>query len=511
MSEQDQGNKQTNEPDIILHISEKGEDSNEGSRENPLWSVAKALDKVRWKSYRTAVFVIHGSITEIPARKAMIAITGKGLPAIYLRGESPEEPGKLNAADLSIRVLYVSDRNTLYLEDNIVLCGGKINYAGGAGLAIENGTVIMRGGEISGNDSGFGMGGGVYACMGSEFIMEGGLITENITMMHGGGVFFDDRAVFTMKGGTISDNTAFLGGGGVFVGLDSDFEMTGGLIEGNICGSEKTMLLNGNSVPLGHGGGVYINPGTSFRMKGGKIINNRAISVQEDPAAACGGGVYVEQDGVFYFEKGSLLRNGVMGHGGAVYCRGSLITSPDSTIGNNSARRGGGGVHLNGAASFTMKGGFLLNNFTAGNGGGINILGTSSFTMESGLIAENKASNLGHALAIEGTALIHGGVVLCDLSKDEDKEDDKDRAKGNDNDKDKERVKDKDSDRDNDRAEDNGKDGAQEAETQEAGIFIGETGKLTLRGGEVGGKILMKDASHLEDLRKPEPPRDTET
>ncbi|MDR2376442.1 MAG: right-handed parallel beta-helix repeat-containing protein [Treponema sp.] len=488
MSDQSNEQIQTNETDIILHISENGDDSNDGSRENPLWSVAKALDKVRWKSYRTAMFVIHGSITEIPAHRAMIEITGKGLPAIYLRGESPEEPGKLNAADLQMRVLYVSDGNTLYLEDNVVLCGGKVNHAGGAGLAVEGGTVIMRGGEISGNDSGFGMGGGVYVCMDSEFIMEGGLITKNTTMMHGGGVFFDNGAVFLMKGGTISKNTAFLAGGGVFVGLDSDFEMTGGSIEGNKSGSEKTMLLNGMPIPLGEGGGVYVNPGTSFRMKGGQIINNRSITVQDkDPAAGSGGGVYVEQEGAFYFEKGSILENGVMNWGGGVYCKGSIITSADSVIGKNIARLGGGGVHLSGnGACFTMKGGFLMNNFTAGNGGGISILAKSSFTMENGLISENEASNMGRSLAIEGTALIHGGLILSSIIEGKNK----------------------------DKANDTGKNGAKKAKkkkTSDTDIFLGETGKLTLRGGAVDGKIAMKDASQLEDLREPDPPQDTET
>ncbi|MDR0641253.1 MAG: hypothetical protein LBG07_02200 [Treponema sp.] len=462
-----------NEGKIILHVSENGDDSNEGSSEKPLWSVAAALDKVRWKSYRAATFVIHGSVTEVAAHNAMIDITGRGLPVISLRGESPENPGRLNAAGLNKRVLYISDGNTLYLEDNLTLCGGLVHNSGGSGVTLENATLIMQGGEISGNDSGFGMGGGVYAGKGSEFIMEGGLITGNTTIMHGGGVFPDEGGTFTMNGGIISGNTAYLCGGGVFVGLGSEFEMTGGCIKENKTGIKGAMLLGGAALSPGRGGGVFISKGTCFRMRGGEIAGNRAIAVQEnDSGAGSGGGVFVEKGGVFYLEKGTIIKNGVMNWGGGVYVEGSFISLRSCIISNNISRLGGGGVHISGEqASFTMKNGCLLNNYTAGNGGGINIIAQGSFTMEGGLIAENEAHKLGNALAVDGAAVIQGGVLLSAGGRSGDAGETRESS-------------------------------AVPPDKDAAGIFIDDTGKLTLRGGEVEGRIIMKNKNQFEDLRE---------
>jgi hypothetical protein len=479
------------EREITLHISENGDDTNEGSLEGPLWSVAAALDKVRWKSCRAATFVIHGSITEIAAHSAMIDITGRGLPAISLRGESPESPGRLNAAGLNKRVIYVSDGNILYLENDIVLCGGLVRGSGGSGVTLENATLVMRGGEISGNDSGLGMGGGVYVGKDSEFVMEGGLIRGNTTLMHGGGVFPDEGGTFTMSGGTISGNTAHLCGGGVFVGIGSKFEMTGGCIDGNISGTENTMLLGGIPIPLGRGGGVYVSRGTSFRMEGGEIVNNRAIAVQmDDSSAGSGGGVFVEQGGIFYFEKGKIRKNGAINWGGGVYSEGSIASlQQDCVISNNVARLGGGGVQTAGErADFTMRGGFLLDNFTAGNGGGINIIARSSFTMEGGLIAYNDALKLGNALAIEGTALMRGGVVLSVVDERGGKNTGLAEGSG-----------------EGEPTDADTEAGAPDKAAKTVGIFISDAGKLTLRGGELEGRIIMEDKGRLEDLRETGP------
>jgi hypothetical protein len=492
--------------EIIFHISEHGDDANDGSAERPLWSVAAALGRVRWKSWKTAVFIIHGSITEVAAHNAMIDITGRGLPAISLRGESAESPGKLNAAGLNKRVIYVSDANTLYLGDNIVLCGGKVRGSGGAGITLENGVLIMRGGEISGNDSGLGMGGGVYAGRNSEFIMEGGLIKENTTIMHGGGVFPDEGGTFTMHGGTISGNNACLCGGGVFVGLGSEFEMTGGCIDGNKAGTENTMLLGGVTLPSGQGGGVYVSKGTCFRMRGGEISGNRAIAVQTKHSAGSGGGVFVEKGGAFFLEKGTVKKNGVMNWGGGVYVEGSFTSLQGCIISNNIARLGGGGVQVSGEeAHVTMENGFLLNNFSAGNGGGINITAQGSFDMEGGLIADNESCKLGDALAVDGMAVIRGGVILCavDRSKPAAKDENSGGGAKTAEEPDKNRDAEQNGEQNGEQNTDN--DGEKEAEQNSkqnaAGVFIGETGKLILRGGEIDGRILMKDASRLEDLR----------
>jgi hypothetical protein len=443
---------------ITIYVSEEGDDENEGSSLRPLGSVAAALNKIRWKSYETAEIVISGSITEAVAQEGMIDIIGKGLPPLFMRGESKERPGILNAEELTKRVLYISDGNTLTLEDNIAIRGGTTNGNGGSGVCIQRGALIMKAGEIANNDAGTGMGGGVYIGKGGEFIMHGGSILNNKTRMSGGGVFPDDGGVFTMYGGRIAGNEAYVSGAGVFVGIDAQFALHGGVIEKNHTGGEQQILFMGMPMPYGQGGGVCVCANAVFTMNGGEIRDNRAIAVrEEEDSAGSGGGVFVERGGAFDFQKGRILKNGVTGWGGGIYTEGVVTLHSESTTHNNAARLGGGGIHIAGKRGVcTMKGGLLMNNFSGGSGGAVHIMENSSFTMEQGIIVKNTAA-IGNALAVSGKAVISGGVVY-------------------------------------------GKDSflSPDAKTQDDAaaftIMVEETGELTIAGGEIDGAVARKKA-----------------
>jgi hypothetical protein len=459
------------EAEITIYISEDGDDSNAGTGESPLWSVAAALDRVRGKSYGAARLIVTGSVTELAARNAMIDITGSNLPVLYLRGGG-EHLGILDAKGLDKRVLYISDGNTVYLEENIVIRGGLTQGSGGSGVTIEGGTLIMRGAEISDNDSGLGMGGGVYLSGKSEFIMESGLITRNKTQMSGGGVFPDDGGKFTMLGGVISNNEALISGAGVFVGIDAHFVMRNGSIKDNKAGGEKTIQIAGIALPYGEGGGVFVSPNARFDMEDGRIENNRAIAVGMEDYAGSGGGVFVEAGGVFSIKGGVIKKNGVMNWGGGVYCEGSFTSGSKCIIGNNIARRGGGGVHIAGDKGvFLLKDGWLINNYTDGTGGAIYVMEGGSLAMEGGFVAANRSRGLGNGLAINGLATINGGVIVGSLGS----------------------LKDGDTK--------NAETGASPEETPYI-IVVEEQGKLVIQEGEIEGKIAMKKASQVEDRRE---------
>ncbi|MDR2094185.1 MAG: hypothetical protein LBP76_01540 [Treponema sp.] len=459
------------EKKITLYISEGGDDSNEGTVEKPLWSVAEALDRIRGKLYREACLIITGSVTEVSARDAMIDIAGKGLPVIYMQGG--ERPGILNAKGLNNRVMYISGGNKVYLGENLVIRGGITQGSGGAGITIEDGALFLQGAEISDNDAGFGMGGGVYVSGRGEFVMESGLITRNKTKMHGGGVFPDDGGKFIMRGGTISYNEAVLSGGGVFVGVDAEFTMSGGLIEKNQVGGEKIVKIAGVSVPYGQGGGVHVCQDARFTMLNGRICENRAIAVGREDSAGSGGGVFVATDGIFIAEKGSIVQNGVMNWGGGVYVKGSFTLGAACTIANNIARLGGGGVHVAGKQGvFTMKSGLLMNNYTGGKGGAVCVMEDSIFTMEGGLVTRNSAYQIGNAFAVNGLLTVNGGAVIDNVypppeeSKEKDAETDTSQEKA------------------------------------QCVVVIDDTGKLVIHAGEIDGKIAMKKANQMEDLRE---------
>ncbi|MDR3161584.1 MAG: hypothetical protein LBU28_08235 [Spirochaetaceae bacterium] len=472
-----------NTEEITLYIDENGDDSNSGTRDDPLWSVAMALNRVRKRAYKAACFVISGSVTEVAAQKAMIDITGDGLPIILLRGESAERPGILNAKGLEKRVIYVADDNTLCIEGHIAIRGGVTQGLGGAGIAVEGATLIMKGGEISDNDARFGMGGGVYVGRDGKFVMLGGAITRNHTKLHGGGVFPDDGGKFTLFDGTISGNTAFVSGAGVFVGLDSEFKMLGGCIEKNMAGGQDGMMLAGMSIPCGQGGGVYVCQNALFEMEDGKIIKNRAIAAGRNDHAGSGGGVFVEKGGVCCIAQGSLAQNGAMNWGGGLYSQGHFTVTAECIIENNVARLGGGGIYITQEWGICeMKGGFLLNNYTGGKGGAVHVTENATFILEHGFITRNHAGELGHAFLINGKAAINGGLIFNNkyLPENEFYQHPEPEA-----------------------PEPEAPDvELPEADEDVPALVLEEGGKLIIRGGEIEGKIALKSKTQLVDLRE---------
>jgi hypothetical protein len=509
--------------EITLYIAENGDDANEGTREQPLWSMATALSRVRGKPYQSACFIISGSITEVASQKAMIDITGEGLPLIVLRGECRERPGVLDARGLEKRVIYIADDNTLCIEDHIIICGGRTQGIGGAGIALEGGTLIMKNGQISDNDTGFGMGGGVYVGKNSKFVMLGGSIARNNSKLHGGGVFPDDGGKFTMFGGTISDNKAYVSGAGVFVGLDSEFTMLGGCIEKNLAGGEETMLIAGLSIPCGQGGGVYVCKDARFKMEDGKIIKNRAISVGRIDHAGSGGGVFVEAGGVCRIEQGNIVQNGVMNWGGGVYTEGLVTIIEEGIIEKNTARLGGGGICIARKQGICeIKGGFLLNNYTGGKGGAVHVMEHASFTLEHGFITKNCANSLGHALAINGKAVINGGLIFNNTGRPETEdpqgltaeslmaegfkmEDLKVESLVVEDLKEKERTVEERTMEDRTMEDRTMKDRQVSVSPEDAvpAIVLNNGGKLVIWGGEIEGKIALRKKEQLEDLREP--------
>jgi len=104
----------------------------------------------------------------------------------------------------------------------------------GSGVTVDSGgTLIMNSGEISGNSGNDGTlihsFSGVGVCNMGDFMLYGGVISNNVAEI-GGGLCIDSK--FDMFNGTISDNMAKLNGGGMYIGFGSA-NITGGKISGN--------------------------------------------------------------------------------------------------------------------------------------------------------------------------------------------------------------------------------------------------------------------------------------
>jgi len=182
------------------------------------------------------------------------------------------------------------------IKDNIMTTN---NTTSGGGVSINEGTFIMKGGEISGNKS-LGpaqkdvwyLGGGVQVYKGI-FNMEGGKISNNESADSGGGIEVAEDGIFIMSGNAeISDNISYGGVGGVYV-TNGTFTMNGGTISGNKGG--------------GDGGVNVVWEKGKFTMNGGKITGNTA-GLKEGSGG--GGGVGVWR-GIFYKTKngGTIYEN----------------------------------------------------------------------------------------------------------------------------------------------------------------------------------------------------------
>ncbi len=279
---------------------------------------------------------------------------------------------------------------------------------GGGVYVINGGTLTVKGGEISGNNTRFG--GGV-SFEGGTFTMTGGNIINNHADNQGGGVLISS-GTFTMENGEINKNTTGILGGGVAVGHKGTFKMTGGTISENTAATyDEEGAINYDYGGVGGGiqvdgtfimedgticgniavarGGVYVDEDGAFTMNGGTIINNKAIRFS-------GGGVYIDEDGAFTMNGGTICKNTAIRGGGVYVNDDAEFTMTGGTISENTATAVydeelnrsdggyGGGVYQNGM--FTLTGGRISNNTAAYRGGGVygyesfNISGTPIIT-----------------------------------------------------------------------------------------------------------------------------------
>lgn len=139
-----------------------------------------------------------------------------------------------------------------------------------------NGTFIMYGGAISGNNCVYGDGGGVYVY--GTFTMYGGTIKENkSTSANGSGGVDANCRTFAMYGGTITGNEAVNGwGGGISLNMGYSHSGVKAIISGGAITNNKAADM---------GGGIHIANGT-LTLSGDTTITGNTCG-----ADSHGGGV----------------------------------------------------------------------------------------------------------------------------------------------------------------------------------------------------------------------------
>lgn len=301
---------------------------------------------------------------------------------------------------------------------HLIISGGSItgNKSGWGGVYVRNSLTEITGGSICDNESNLGSGGGLSS-YGSRVIMTGGVIYCNRTVADGGGVFAYESSEITINGGEIRDNIATDRGGGicgraVFADMPIKITVNGGSIlnnsakyGGGICGnvyngSYVFVIVNGGviqgNLASNSGGGVYINGGADSLLKisGGLITRNAAYSY--------GGGVYSESITEMYGGEVSYNKQthlAVVGestylYGGAgVYVRNGTLNMYGGKVTRNETSRvrtyaPGGGITVS-SGEFNMYGGEVTENFSYRAGGGIYLELTTTAVIYDGLIKGN--------------------------------------------------------------------------------------------------------------------------
>ena len=246
------------------------------------------------------------------------------------------------------------------------ISGNVASYFGGAVTNFSDSIFNMSGGTISDNNGNI-YGGGVHNERAS-LVMTGGEISGN-TARYGGGVFnFLIEATFTMNGGVIANNTAD-NGAGVFNSRYSTFIFSKGEITGNkaafygggLCDNLATIIIDGGVISgntARSGAGVYNYNNSSFTMKGGEITGNTA--------AFYGGGVHNGDGATFTMDGGAVSKNTSNGIGGGIYGSNGTLSINGGTIisnvakGANSDKGSGGGIFTENFSTLTVKDGVIF-------------------------------------------------------------------------------------------------------------------------------------------------------
>ncbi|MBR3426867.1 MAG: T9SS type A sorting domain-containing protein [Bacteroidales bacterium] len=358
-----------------------------------------------------------------------------------------------------------------------IIAGNTAKLYGGGVYNNHKARFVMRNSKISENEANsksnsFNIGGGIYNYAYLE--IDHSIITGNRalsstnpnTNTYGGGIYGkkptgSDSLVMIITHSEISGNQARYSGGGISItaGNQSRIKLVGNTIQENIIyvsggGLELTnegtsrLILKDNlfigNVATTWGGGFWLqggNRGMTIEMGNNIIRNNTANhsaglhlsnttlelnsdSIINNTASFYGGGVGVGNMATFIMKEGLVISGNTARQAGGVYLgrmgngfvQYAIAELDGALITDNTATEYGGGIHIHGNSTFTMKSGSISGN-TANNGGGVSI-GTSdnvnynsTMTMTGGSIDHNSAGSFGGGVYNCSALNVSGGTI----------------------------------------------------------------------------------------------------
>ncbi|MDR1287809.1 MAG: autotransporter adhesin family protein [Treponema sp.] len=171
---------------------------------------------------------------------------------------------------------------------------------------------------------------------------------------------------------------------------------------------ENISVTGGNAGTTKDGGGIYVTGNSKVKFSGGSVTGNTARN---------GGGVYVEAGaGATDFSEFTFMSGTISGNTatGAVADNG---TGWEANPVSSSKMGGGGGVYVNGKATFWLASGTVSNNTSKGAGGGVLVNGTVDgleygLLMTGGTISANTTTSTTYPHGGGGVYVAHGAFDM---------------------------------------------------------------------------------------------------
>ncbi|MBR4448363.1 Ig-like domain repeat protein [Methanobrevibacter sp.] len=302
----------------VIYVSPQGKDTNDGSLETPVATIARALELAK----KGQIVVLEGTykVNDLGTISSDLNITGNGTVIIDAQNNN--------------RVLYVGTDANVILK-NLIFINGYTSDVSGALLGNANELTLINC-TLANSSAGINNGGAIYnvgkltiinSTIANNTAREGGAIFTNDALAKGASIVIDN-SVFENNIATGNDN---LGGGAIFTQQIAEFRIT------------NTTFRDNEAQTKSSGGAIFISHSTAtITITDSKFISNFAKGQSN-----VGGGAIYMAGASNYERKGTLditntlFDSNIAGYdGGAIYVRATTLKIANSVLINNADQNG---------------------------------------------------------------------------------------------------------------------------------------------------------------------------
>jgi uncharacterized repeat protein (TIGR01451 family) len=272
--------------------------------------------------------------------------------------------------------------------DHLTLTQGQDTYGGAIRDKDEN--LVLDQVTISGNSGLAGGGVAFYGNNGATLTISQSVITGNNSYYGGGIAVRDASGAVTLTGDQLTNNNAYYVGGGMSAVLvaGGSLNVTNSTISGNKVGDPLGSDAIGGGIAIN---GYYAGATTPVTIRDTTISGNTAMS----GGGAEGGGLYI------YYVVGAVIAQSTISgnqalEGGGIHFEdsgtsGTPLRIENSTIVNNTASDGGGGIYACSNSFSAITNATITGNSATVQGGGIDFVNATVSAVTNSVIANNTA------------------------------------------------------------------------------------------------------------------------